>query len=143
MELRSRKSCSRWTGHEIRRLALPRRTQHLGLVINGTRRFILNLGGRRAVGALIFGTRQRVSFQGLLRFAAGAPANSLHEQTISQIPMINSTLCVAPHFSRNSSAPFFASTWTVWPSRTLPSRMLIESGSRISFWIVRRSGRAP
>src|SRR5436189_3612100 len=38
MELRSRKSCSRWTGHQIRRLALSRRTPHLGLVINGTRR---------------------------------------------------------------------------------------------------------
>jgi hypothetical protein len=50
---------------------------------------------------------------------------------------------VSFYFSLNSSAPLCASMWTVWPSRTLPSRMSIESGSRISFWIVRRSGRAP
>ncbi len=47
------------------------------------------------------------------------------------------------YFPLNSSAPLRASMWTVWPSRTLPSRMSTDSGSRISFWIVRRSGRAP
>ena len=47
------------------------------------------------------------------------------------------------YFPLNLRAPFFASTWMVWPSRTLPSRMSMLSGSRISFWIVRLSGRAP
>jgi len=47
------------------------------------------------------------------------------------------------YFSRNSSAPSFASTWTVWPSRTLPSRISMLSGSRISLWMARRKGRAP
>jgi len=47
------------------------------------------------------------------------------------------------YFSRNSSMPSFASTWTAWPSRTLPSRISMLSGSRISLWMARRKGRAP
>jgi hypothetical protein len=36
-------------------------------------------------------------------------------------------------YARNDKAPSLASTWTVWPSRTLPSNMSMLSGSRISF----------